>query len=477
MCRHPRASGSGTHISEAESERLRRTYISEAESESKKQYKTMLREEETVIRELKPSKKRSEKDRSDLRSAVGAIIDNVLENGDKALIEYNEKFDACHRNDLRVSREEIEAAYAAVPQQEVDDIRKAAANIEAFAKAQKKTVGELRDFSPSEGILLGHRVIPVDSCCCYVPGGGYPLYSTALMLGIPAKVAGVKRVTACSPVKKGTDSIHPKTLIAMDVAGIDEIYALGGAQAIATFSYGTEQIKPVNLIVGPGNSFVTEAKRQCYGKVGIDFVAGPSEVLVIADGSGDAEVVAADLLAQSEHDREAKGILVTTDEAFGHDVEAAVKKQLATLDTREIAESSWNDFGEILLAASLEEAAEYANEYAPEHLEVNVAAERIDDVVDILRNYGSLFIGGNTAEVFGDYASGTNHTLPTLGAARYTGGVWVGTFLKTCTYQTMSSNAMLGIAPLVSNLARGEGLTGHARAAEIRMEKAQPKNF
>ena len=225
------------------------------------------------------------------------------------------------------------------------------------------------------------------------------------------------------------------------------------------------------MIVGPGNSFVTEAKRQCYGKVGIDFVAGPSEVLVIADGHADPEVIAADILAQSEHDREAKGLVVTTDEALGKAIIDAVEKQLPTLDTEEIARSSWNDFGEIIVADSLEEAVDYANKYAPEHLEVNVEESRTDYVVNSLRNYGSLFIGGNTAEVFGDYASGTNHTLPTLGAARYTGGVWVGTFLKTCTYQRMSSTAMMGIAPLVSNLARGEGLIGHARAAEIRMEK------
>ena len=355
--------------------------------------------------------------------------------------------------------------------QEIADIESAAANIEAFAKAQRETVGELKDVSPAEGIYLGHRVIPVESCCCYVPGGGYPLYSTALMLGIPAKVAGVKRITACSPVVKGTDRIHPKTLVAMDVAGIQEIYALGGAQAVAAFSYGTEQIRPVNLIVGPGNSYVTEAKRQCYGKVGIDFVAGPSEVLVIADGQAEPEIIAADLLAQSEHDREAKGLVVTTEESLGQAILEAVERQLTELDTEEIARCSWNDFGEILIAEDLQEAVSYANAYAPEHLEVNVQPEQIDTVINGLYNYGSLFIGGNTAEVFGDYASGTNHTLPTLGAARYTGGVWVGTFLKVCTYQSMSKEAMMGIAPLVSRLARGEGLVGHARAAEIRMEK------
>lgn len=424
-----------------------------------------------MLRELKPSKVRTEADRTALRETVGGIIDNVIHNGDNALLEYNSRFDNCERKTLRISREEIEEAYRQVSSEDLEDIRKAAANIRAFAEAQKGTLGELRDFSPSEGIMLGHRVIPVDSCCCYVPGGGYPLYSTALMLGIPAKTAGVRRVTACSPVIKGTDTIHPKTLVAMDIAGIDEIYAVGGAQAIAAFSYGTDQIEPVNMIVGPGNSFVTEAKRQCYGKVGIDFVAGPSEVLVIADGHADPEVIAADILAQSEHDREAKGLVVTTDEALGKAIIDAVEKQLPTLDTEEIARSSWNDFGEIIIADSLEEAVDYANEYAPEHLEVNVEESRTDSVVNSLRNYGSLFIGGNTAEVFGDYASGTNHTLPTLGAARYTGGVWVGTFLKTCTYQRMSSTAMMGIAPLVSNLARGEGLIGHARAAEIRMEK------
>ena len=424
-----------------------------------------------MLRELKPSKVRTEADRTALRETVGGIIDNVIHNGDNALIEYNSRFDNCERKTLRISREEIEEAYRQVSSEDLEDIRKAAANIRAFAEAQKGTLGELRDFSPSEGIMLGHRVIPVDSCCCYVPGGGYPLYSTALMLGIPAKTAGVRRVTACSPVIKGTDTIHPKTLVAMDIAGIDEIYAVGGAQAIAAFSYGTDQIEPVNMIVGPGNSFVTEAKRQCYGKVGIDFVAGPSEVLVIADGHADPEVIAADILAQSEHDREAKGLVVTTDEALGKAIIDAVEKQLPTLDTEEIARSSWNDFGEIIVADSLEEAVDYANKYAPEHLEVNVEESRTDYVVNSLRNYGSLFIGGNTAEVFGDYASGTNHTLPTLGAARYTGGVWVGTFLKTCTYQRMSSTAMMGIAPLVSNLARGEGLIGHARAAEIRMEK------
>lgn len=422
---------------------------------------------------LKSSKTRTAADRDRLRETVRDMIETVVSRGDDALREYNSRFDGCERTSLQISREEIDAAYSQVGEEEINNMKIAASNIREFAKAQRRTVSELEDFSPMPGIMLGHRVIPVDSCCCYVPGGGYPLYSTALMLGIPAKVAGVRRVAACSPVMKGTDHIHPKTLVAMDIAGIDEIYATGGAQAVAAFSYGTDQIKPVDLIVGPGNSFVTEAKRQCYGKVGIDFLAGPSEVLVIADGSADPEIIAADLLAQSEHDREAKGILVTTDRELGLDVIKCVEKELETLATAEIASVSWADYGEVLLVDSLDEAVSYANGYAPEHLEVNVAKADRDRVVGALRNYGSLFIGENTAEVFGDYASGTNHTLPTLGAARYTGGVWVGTFLKTCTYQHMTDEAMMDIAPVVTALADGEGLAGHAEAADIRRRKQE----
>ena len=289
------------------------------------------------------------------------------------------------------------------------------------------------------------------------------------MLVIPAKAAGVERVAACSPVMKGTDRINPKTLAAMDIAGADEIYAVGGAQAIAAFSYGTEEIRPVDMIVGPGNQYVTEAKRQCYGQVGIDFVAGPSEVLVIADGSGTPEIVAADLLAQSEHDPNAKGMLITTDEKFGQAVIQAVEKELSWLPTASIAKKSWETYGEVVLADSLEEALQIANDYAPEHLELNV--QEPEALKEQLYNYGSLFMGENTAEVFGDYASGTNHTLPTLRAARYTGGVWVGTFLKTCTHQSMTQEAMRDLAPLVERMAQGEGLMGHAQAAKVRREK------
>lgn len=399
--------------------------------------------------------------------SVAEIIRNVRGSGDRALLEYNARFDGSDRTELRVTREEIDSAYAQMTERELSDLRQAAKHIRAFARAQRDCIRELDGFSTVENSVLGHRIIPVSSCGCYVPGGSYPLFSTALMLIIPAKVAGVERVAVCSPAVRGERSIHYKTLVAMDLAGADEIYAVGGAQSIAALAYGTEQIQAVDMIVGPGNQYVAEAKRQCFGQVGIDFFAGPSEVMALADGSANPEVLAADMLAQSEHDRMAKGIVVTTSRELGMAVIEAVRRQLGTLETAGIAASSWNTYGEVILADSLDEAVEIANRYAPEHLEVIVEDERI---LPRLVNFGSLFIGQETGEVFGDYASGTNHTLPTVRAARYTGGVWVGTFLKVCTFQRFQRGAMREIAPLVSRMARGEGLIAHARAAELRME-------
>lgn len=400
--------------------------------------------------------------------SVAEMIQAVRTSGDRALLEYNTRFDGNDRTEFRVTREEIDAAYARMTEQELEDLRQAAENIRSFAQAQRSCLKELDGFSTVENSVLGHRIIPVSSCGCYVPGGSYPLFSTALMLIIPAKVAGVGRVAVCSPAVKGERSIHYKTLVAMDLAGADEIYAVGGAQAIAALTYGTEQIRAVDMIVGPGNQYVAEAKRQCYGRVGIDFFAGPSEVLALADSSANPEVLAADMLAQSEHDKMAKGIVVTTSRELGTAVMEAVQRQLSTLETAGIAASSWDTYGEVILADSLDEAVDIANRYAPEHLEVIVEDESI---LPRLVNFGSMFIGQETGEVFGDYASGTNHTLPTVRAARYTGGVWVGTFLKVCTVQRFQRGAMREIAPLVSRMARGEGLIGHARAAEVRMEQ------
>lgn len=418
---------------------------------------------------LKTAKERKEGDRQALTAQVAAVIDKVRQEGDGALREYNRTFDQCQRENLRVTREEIDRAYREVDPELIDLMKKAKGNIEAFARAQRESIREIKKFEVSPGIFLGHRIIPIESACCYVPGGSYPLYSTALMLSVPARVAGVKRIAACSPPVKGTDNIHPLTLVAMDVGGVDEIYVTGGAQAIAAFSYGTDTIQPVDIIVGPGNQYVTEAKRQCYGQVGIDFVAGPSEVLIIADDSGDPEVLAADILGQSEHDLLAKGLLLTTSRRVGEETIREVERQLFELDTAGIAGKSWADYGEVVLCDSLEEAADLCNQYAPEHLELAVGEP--EALIERLTNYGSLFIGENTAEVFGDYASGTNHTLPTLRAARYTGGVYVGTFLKTCTHQSMTREASRSIAPMVARMAEGEGLTAHKKAALARMKE------
>lgn len=418
---------------------------------------------------LKSSVKKDIKQKSKLQEDVQAIIEDVAQNGDASLRNYNMKYDQNDSSDFLVSEDEIKKAYSLVEPGLVADIKKAAANIEAFARAQRSTIKDLKDYEVEKGVYLGHRIIPIASCCCYVPGGSYPLYSSALMLAIPAKAAGVRRITACSPTVKGTGSIHPATLVAMDIAGVDEIYALGGAHAIAAFAYGTQQIEPVDIIVGPGNQYVSEAKRQCYGQVGIDFVAGPSEVLIIAEEAAKASYIAADILAQSEHDVNAKAILLTKSRELAQAVIEEVEKQLKELDTRKIAREAWENNGEIIIVENLEEAFKLSNQIAPEHLEIHLKDEAT--AIERLYNYGSLFIGENSAEVFGDYASGTNHTLPTLRASRYTGGVYVGTFLKTCTYQKITEQGIASIARTSYNMALGEGLSAHANAARQRMLK------
>ena len=415
----------------------------------------------------KEGKTRTAEDDESLFASVKQIISDVRSQGDAALSRYNEKFGGVPAASFRVTDEELEQALGGISPELRTAIEKAAANIKRFAELQLDCSRPLEATETEPGVFLGHRVIPVDSCCCYVPGGNHPLFSTALMLVIPARVAGVGRVCAAVPPLKGSRLPHPATLAALRIAGADEVYGLGGAQAIAAFAYGTKSVAPVSMIVGPGNKYVTEAKRQVYGKVGIDFIAGPSEVLVIADENADARVVAADILAQSEHDYDASGILVTTSEPFAKAVAAQVEEQLKTLDTADIAGSSWKNHGRIVIADSLEEAAQIANETAPEHLEINV--KEADQVVPLVRNFGSLFIGGGSAEVFGDYVAGTNHTLPTMKAARYTGGVGVQTFLKVCTFQQIKPEGVKILAPVAEVMAKNEGLTAHARAAAVRL--------
>lgn len=417
---------------------------------------------------LKSSSFKNKETEKIVKEQVSAIIEDIKINKDEALKKYNLKFDNNDRRVIKVSKEEIEEAYKQVDEEFIKDLKIASKNIENFAMAQKESFDNNFEKEIYPGVILGQKHIPVTSCLAYVPGGGYPLFSTALMLIIPAKVAGVKRVVACSPTMKSTPKINPKTLVAMDIAGADEIYATGGVQAIAAFTYGTESIKPVDIIVGPGNKYVTEAKRQCYGTVGIDFVAGPSEVLIIADETANPTYIAADVLAQCEHDLNARGILVTTSEKFGLEVSQKVDEMLETLPTKNIAKPSWDNNGEIILVDSLEEAVQISNEYAPEHLEIDV--ENNEGIIEGLVNYGSLFIGEYSAEVFGDYVSGTNHTLPTLKASRYTGGVWVGTFIKTCTHQVLNKKAIKSLGPVAINMATEEGLYAHANAARVRVE-------
>lgn len=417
---------------------------------------------------LKNSVFKNEETQKIVKEQVSSIIEDIKINKDEALKRYNLKFDNNNRDIIRVSKEEIQEAYKKVDDEFIKNLKVAATNIENFAKAQKESFNNNFEKEIYPGVILGQKHIPVNSCLAYVPGGGYPLFSTALMLIIPAKVAGVKRVVACSPTMKDISKINPKTLVAMDIAGADEIYATGGVQAIASFTYGTESIKPVDIIVGPGNKYVTEAKRQCYGTVGIDFVAGPSEVLIIADETANPTYIAADVLAQCEHDLNARGILLTTDREFAKKVKDKVEEMLEVLPTKNIAKPSWENNGEIILVDNLKEAVDLSNEYAPEHLEI--VTKDNESIIDELTNYGSLFIGAYSAEVFGDYVSGTNHTLPTLKASRYTGGVWVGTFIKTCTHQVLNKEAIKSLAPVGVALATEEGLHAHANAARVRLE-------
>lgn len=403
-----------------------------------------------------------------VKMQVREILNDIKLNRDIGVRKYNFQFDKNPRLRYRVTKDEIVKAYKQVDIKFIEDIKIAVKNIEEFAKAQKESFENNFEREIYPGVILGQKHIPIESALAYVPGGGYPLFSTALMLIIPAKIAGVKRVCACSPTMRNSKDINAKTLIAMDIAGADEIYAVGGVQAIGAFTYGTQSIKPVDIIVGPGNKYVTEAKRQCYGNVGIDFVAGPSEVLIIADETANADYIAADVLAQCEHDYSARGILITTDKKLGEVVSKKVDEILKDLPTRDIAVSSWRNNGEIIYVDTLEEAIKLSNKYAPEHLEISLKNE--DEIIDKLINYGSLFVGSLSAEVFGDYVSGTNHTLPTLRASRYTGGVWVGTFIKTCTTQRLSQKGVDLLAPVAHDLAVEEGLYAHANAAKIRIK-------
>jgi sulfopropanediol 3-dehydrogenase len=406
-------------------------------------------------------------DRKLLAERVASILDKVREQGDEALREFSRQFDRVELERLRVDQKEIKAAADRLPGDLRKGLEQVVEHVSAFAQAQRECLLDLeREMFP--GFHLGHRFIPVCSVGAYVPGGRYPTMSAPMMTIVPAKVAGVSRVAAVSPPSY-EGRIHPAILFGMSASGADEIYALGGAQAIAALAYGTESIKSVDMIVGPGNQYVAEAKRQIFGIVGIDLIAGPSEVMVIADGSAKPNWVAADILAQCEHDTQARGALVTNSRALAEEVLKEIEKQLSRLATEKVARRSWEDHGEIILVDSLQEAARAADEWAPEHLEVHTRDPK--KMLPMLHNYGSLFLGEEAAEVFADKLVGTNHILPTLGGARHTGGLWVGKFLKCITHQWCTKKAMEELIPIISQQSRSEGMIGHAISAEIRSGK------
>ena len=393
-------------------------------------------------------------------SSVNDIINAVRKDGDNAVRKYAKKFGDGDLSAFKLTEDEIKEAIKQVDEKTIETIKFAVKNVKEFAKAQLSSLKELE--VEVNGNILGHKIIPIESVGCYIPGGNYPLPSSAIMTVVPAKVAGVKRVVAMSP------KIQPVTVAAAYYAGADEIYRIGGVQAIAAMAYGTESIQKVNKIVGPGNKFVTSAKKQVYGECGIDFLAGPSEVLIIADETAKPEFVAADILAQCEHDKDARAFLICFSKEFAQKVDEKAKEYLKNLPTKEIAEQSYNKSFAVVVRY-LDEAVALSNKKAPEHLEL--CLENAENLINKFNNYGSLFIGNYSAEVFGDYVSGTNHTLPTNQVAKYSGGLSVFDYIKIQTYQIIREKSIKETAINASYLAEKEGLFAHKLAADVRLEK------
>lgn len=419
------------------------------------------------VKRIKNARELTEQDLRQLQETVNDILQRVKTDGDAALFHYEKKFDQFEPETFRVSREESAKAKGRLPAEIIGELNFAMAQVRNFAEAQKACMADFeKEIYP--GMRMGHRIIPVSSCGCYVPAGRYPCLSAAVMTVMPAKVAGVERIVACCP--PGRDgAINDGILYTLHEMEVDEIYCMGGAQAIGAMAFGTETIDPVDLIVGPGNQYVREAKRQVFGTCGIDFLAGPSEVQIIADETASADILAADLLAQCEHDPNARASFVTTSDSLGKEVLEEVEKQLKVLKTEEVARASWETNGEVVICGSLSECANYANDYAPEHLEIHTANPR--DIVPELNSYGSLFLGELTAEVYADKVSGTNHSLPTGRAARYTGGLWVGMYMKVITHQEANLDASLMLAKYAETQSTYEQMDAHRQAATIRLQK------
>jgi sulfopropanediol 3-dehydrogenase len=406
-------------------------------------------------------------DVAQIQATVVEILGRVRAEGDAAVRAYSQRFDGWNPPDFRVSDDAIRRVSAALPQSLKDDIAFAQAQVRRFAEAQKATLQDF-EIETLPGVFLGQRCIPVANAGAYIPGGRYPLIASAYMSVLTAKVAGVTRVIACAPPRDG-QGIHPPTLYAMATSGADEIYCVGGVQALAAMAYGTETITPVDFLAGPGNAYVAEAKRQLFGQVGVDLIAGPTEILIIADADADVVLVAADLLGQAEHDPNSMATLITTSRPFGEQVIAEVERQLVHLSTRAVAGACWHTRGEVAVVADHEAAAALADEYAPEHLHVHTSNP--EWYRERLRNYGALFLGPETTVAYGDKAVGTNHILPTGRAARYTGGLWVGRYIKVVTYQRLTDAGSIPIAEATARICNAETMAGHAITAELRLGK------
>ena len=401
-----------------------------------------------------------------VRKTGDDILEEIDTRGDAAVRELSEKVDCWSPESYRLTREEIDACYQELDEQAISDIRFAQEQVGNFAQIQKDALQDV-EVETLPGVTLGHKNVPVNSVGCYIPGGKYPLIASAHMSVVTAKVAGVPRIIATAPPFGGRP--HPAIVVAMDMAGADEIYSLGGVQGIGAMAIGTETIAPVDMIVGPGNAYVAEAKRQLFGRVGIDLFAGPTETLIIADESVDEDFCEADLLGQDEHGQTSPAVMLTNSESLAKRTIEAVDRQLKWLPTADVAGEAWREYGQVIVCDSYEEMVEVADEIASEH--VQVMTKDPDYFLENMTNYGALFLGQETNVSYGDKVIGTNHTLPTMKAARYTGGLWVGKFIKTCTFQRVTREASVMVGEYCSRLCALEGFAGHKDQADIRVRR------
>jgi len=420
---------------------------------------------EARIERLKAPGRSAWSDNTPVEATVKAVLEAVRQEGDAAIRRYSREFDKLDIEAFEISAGERIAALDGLDKQTRADTEFAIERVRAFAEAQRKTLLPL-EIEALPGLHLGHRIIPIARIGAYVPGGRYPLLSAPIMTLVPAKVAGCDEVVACLP-----PGAHPAMIAGCHLAGADRIFRVGGAQAIAAMAFGTESIPAVDKIVGPGNAYVNEAKRQVFGLVGIDQLAGPSEIFVVADETGDAVTIAVDLLAQAEHDVRTRVGLITTDRGLAAKVLAEVERQLGNLSTAPVAAAAWRDYGEIVVCSDEAAMLAYSDHIAAEHLEVHTRDAQATAAK--LRNYGSIFIGVAASVVYSDKCCGTNHTLPTMAAGRYTGGLWVGSYLKTCTHQWLDERGVAVVAPPAMRQSASEGLEGHRRAAALRLAPAQ----